>query len=128
LHAGFAADAPVAVEIDYPVIPPEKSSHRADRYARSVIAVVAPEYREESPSVRVFALLYVLDPGAKRAKRNFVLGFAGDGTSVAADAFPMVYDKAVFHLVEASSIDAVCVNSFGCRSHGTRTKVYATSG
>jgi len=105
LHAGFAADAPVAVEIDDPVIASEKSSHRADRYARSVIAVVAPEYREEPPSVRVFALLDVLDPGAKRAKRNLVLGFAGDGTGVASDAFPMVDDKAVFHLVDVSSID-----------------------
>jgi hypothetical protein len=97
LHAGFAADAPVAVEIDDPVIAPEKSSHRADRYARSVIAVVAPEYREEPASVRVFALLDVLDPGAKRAKRNFVLGFASYRARVAADAFAMVNNKAVFH-------------------------------
>jgi hypothetical protein len=105
LHARLATDAAVAVEIDDAVVEAKQRGHRADGYAGSVVAVIAPEHREESLSVGIFALLYVLDPGAESTKRNFILGLASDSAGVTADAFAMVYDEAVFHLVEVSSID-----------------------
>jgi hypothetical protein len=72
LHAGFAADAAVTVEINYPIIAFVQGRDRTDRYARRVFTVIAPEDGKESPRVRVFALLYVLHPCAERAKRDFV--------------------------------------------------------
>jgi len=60
--------------------------------------VIAAKDREESPGVGVLALFDVFNPGAKGSQRDFVFGFASYGARVAADAFAMVYDKAVFHL------------------------------
>ena len=61
--------------------------------------MIAPEHREEPVSIRKLAFLDVLDPCSKRPKRNFVLGFASYGAGMATDAFAMVNNKAVFHLV-----------------------------
>src|SRR3989442_921333 len=102
LHARLAADAAVAVEIDDAVIASEQRSHRTDRNARRVVAMIAPEHREEAPSVGILALLDVLDPSAKCADGNFVFGLAGDRAGVAADAPAMVDDEAVFHLVSSA--------------------------
>jgi hypothetical protein len=99
LHTGFAADAPVAVEIDYPVLAFEQRGDGADRYARRVFAVITPEDGKESPRVRVFSLLYVFHPGAKRAERDLVFGFTRDRARVTPDAFAMVYYKPVFHIM-----------------------------
>jgi hypothetical protein len=73
LHTGFAPNATVAAKIDDSVIAPEQGSNRADRYAWSIVTVIAPEDREEAARVRMHSLLNVLDPGAKRAQRYVVL-------------------------------------------------------
>jgi hypothetical protein len=101
LHAGLAAYAAIAVEIYDAVVEPVERSHRADGYARRVVAVIAPEHGKETASVWILTLLDVLDPGPERAERDFVLGLASDCACVTADAFAMVYDEAVFHLMEA---------------------------
>jgi len=103
LHAGLAADAAIAVEVYDAIVEPVERGHRADGYARSVFAVIASEHGKESASVGILTLLYVLDPGSESAERNFVLGLASDCASVTADAFAMVYDEAVFHLVRAEA-------------------------
>ena len=46
LHARLAADAAVAVEIDDAVVARVERPRRADRHARRVLAVVAPQHRE----------------------------------------------------------------------------------
>lgn len=101
LHAGLATDAAIAVEVDDAVVEPVERSYRADGYARSVVAVIAPEHGKETASVWILTLLYVLDPGPESAERDFVLGLASDSARVTADAFAMVYDEAVFHLMDA---------------------------
>jgi hypothetical protein len=128
LHAGLATYAAIAVEIDDAVVAAKQRSHRADGYTWSVVAVIASEHGKEAASVGIFALLYVLDPGAESTERDFVLGLASDCAGVTADAFAMVYDEAVFHLMDASSIDFSLLESIRlrCVSHGTQTKVYAT--
>jgi len=99
LHARLATDAAVPVEVHDTVVAAEQSRHRANRYARSVFAVIASEHRKEPASVGEFALLDVLYPRPKGTKRNFVLRFARNCARVAADAFAMIYDEAVFHLL-----------------------------
>ena len=99
LHTGFAADAPVAVEINYPVIAFEQRGDGADGHARRVLAVITPEHGKESPRVRVFALLYVFHPRAKCAERDFVFGFTRDRTRVTSDAFAVVNYKPIFHVL-----------------------------
>ena len=99
LHAGLAADASIAVEVYDPVVSFVQRGDRTDGNARSVFAVVASEHGEKPASIGIGALFDVFDPGTKGANRHFVFGFAGDSAGVAADAFAMVYYKAVFHLV-----------------------------
>jgi hypothetical protein len=98
LHARLAADAPAPVEIDYPVLAAEKRSHGADSYTGGVIAMIASEHRKESPGRRVFALLYVFDPGAKRPDGDIVFGFAGESAGMTADAFAVVYNEPISHM------------------------------
>jgi len=103
LHAGLATDAAIAVEVYDAVVEPVERGYRADGYARSVVAMIAPEHGEKPASVWILTLLYVLDPGPESAERDFVLGLASDCARVTADAFAMVYDEAVFHLIDARS-------------------------
>ena len=98
LHARLATDAAVAVEVDDSVVAAEQRGHRTDRDARRVFAMVATKHRKESARVGILTLFDVFDPGAKRAKRDFVFGFAGYGAGVTANAFTMIDDEPVFHL------------------------------
>jgi hypothetical protein len=106
LHAGFAADASVAVEIDYAVFAAKQRRHRADGYAGRVVAVITPHHGKESACIWVFALFDVLYPRAKRAERDFVFRFTGDRACVAAYAFSMVNDKAISHVFNIQPIVA----------------------
>jgi hypothetical protein len=99
LHTGFAPYAAAAIEIDYAVVAFEKRRDRAYGHAGSVFAVVAPQDGKVSSRIRVLALLYVLHPGAKGAKRNFVFGFACDRTGMAPDTFAMIDYESVFHTI-----------------------------
>ena len=112
LHAGLATDAAIAVEVYDAVVEPVEGSHRADGYARSVVAVIASENGKESAGVRILTFFYVLDPGPKRPERHLVLGLACDGAGVTADALAMVYDEAVFHLVKMQAREEIVANKF----------------
>jgi len=112
LHAGLATYATVAVEINNAVVAAKQRSHRANGYARSVVAVIAPEHGKETASVGIFAFLDVLNPGSESTERHLVLGLASDCAGVTADTFAMVYDEAVFHLMDARSITSICASSF----------------
>jgi len=72
LHTRLATDAAVSVEVDDAVVAAEQGSHRANRYARSVFAVIASEHGKEAASVGEFALFDVLNPRSKSAERHFV--------------------------------------------------------
>ena len=101
LHAGLATDAAIAVEVYDAVVEPVERGHRADGYARGVVAVIAPEHGEETTRVGIFTFFDVFYPGPKGAKRYFVFGLASDCACVTADAFAMIYDEAVFHVMDA---------------------------
>src|SRR5262249_24691215 len=97
LHAGAAADADVAVDVDDAVAALVESRDRADRHARRVRAVVAAQHREMAAHFGEAPLLDVLDPGPEAADRDVVLLLARDRAGVAADAASMVDDEAVLH-------------------------------
>jgi hypothetical protein len=73
LHAGLAANATIAIEVDNAVVASEQGGDRADRYARGIVTVIAPENREEPVGFRELTLLDVLDPRSEGAEWNFVL-------------------------------------------------------
>ena len=53
------------------------------------------------------ASLGVFDPGSIDTQRDFVFGFTGRGTGMAADALPVVDDEAVIHAAENTAAGAV---------------------
>src|SRR5690606_23827719 len=95
LHARAAADAGVAVDVHDAVGPFLQSVDRADLDARGVGAVVAAEHGEVAADVGITPLLDVLDRRAEVADGHAVLGFAGDGAGVAADAGVVVDEEAI---------------------------------
>jgi len=66
--------------------------------------MITPQHGKETTRVGILALLYVFNPGSESPERHFVFGFAGDGAGVTADAFAMVYDEAVFHLLDGATL------------------------
>src|SRR5690349_13262200 len=72
LHAGFAADASLTVEIHNTVRALVQSAGRTDLYARSILAMLTTLDREKAPSIRELAFFDVLDPGAKRANGHLI--------------------------------------------------------
>ena len=79
-----------SVELDDAVVALVERCDRADRHARGVGALVAPQHGEVALHGRELADLGVLDPGAEVADRHLVLGLAGDGARVATDAATLV--------------------------------------
>jgi hypothetical protein len=59
--------------------------------------MIATQYGEMTPGVRVVSLLDILDPSAIHAKRNVVLLLAGDRAGVTADAAVLIDHEAVAH-------------------------------
>ena len=86
-HAGPAADADVAVEIDDAVGPLVEGAGGADVHARRLLALIAEDRQEQALRVRKRALLDRLHPAAIDANGNVVFGLARDRARVAADAF-----------------------------------------
>jgi hypothetical protein len=97
LHAGFASDATVAVEIDYAVVSFVERRDWADGHAGRILAVVTPEHGKKTASRRVLASLDVFDPGAERADRDFVFAFTCYSAGVTANAFAVIDQESVFH-------------------------------
>ena len=85
-HAGPAADARVAVEVNDAVAALEERAGRADVHARRFLALVAQHGEEQPLRVGERALLDRLHPAAVDADRNVVLRLAGDRARMTADA------------------------------------------
>src|SRR6185369_5816842 len=113
LHARLAADAAVAVEIDDAVVAAKERRHRTDGDAWRIVAVIAAHHRKITPRVGILALLYVLHPRAEGADGDLMLGFAGDGAGMAADALAVVNQKAISHFGVSST---ALVRSIGCQA------------
>ena len=97
LSAGFAAYASAAVEIDDPILSGKQCRNRTDLNARSVGAMVAPHHGKQPASIGKCPLFDVLYPRAVYADGDLVLGLAGYGTCMAADAFSVVDYEAKIH-------------------------------
>ncbi len=95
LHAGAAADAGVAVEIDDRVRPLVQGDDRADLDAGRLVAVIAAQHREVAPHLREGALLDVLHPGSEVSDRDLVFRLARHRARMAADALSMVDHETV---------------------------------
>jgi len=97
LHAAFASDANLIVEVYDAIGTAEEGAGGADLNAGSVIAVVTSHDPEVAAAVGKFALLDVFDPGAKHAQRDLVLFLARHGTGVTADTSVLIDDESVAH-------------------------------
>ncbi|HNU06961.1 MAG TPA: hypothetical protein PKO33_04280, partial [Pyrinomonadaceae bacterium] len=107
LSTGLASDAASVVEIDDAVLARVERRHRTDLDARSVGAVIAPHDGKKPPRVGKLAFFDVFDPGAVDADGDLVLGFAGNGAGVAADALSVVDYEAKVHGVCELNLDAI---------------------
>src|SRR5260370_13374350 len=97
LHAGFAANAAVGIEIDNSVLALVHRSHGTDRDARRLLAMVAARDLKYAARVGENALLDVLDPGPVHAHRHLVLRFTRHRAGVTSDALAVIDYEAVFH-------------------------------
>ena len=68
-----------------------------DGDARRLLAMIAAGDLKNAAGVGKCSLLDVLHPGAVYGEGNVVLGFAGDGAGMAADALAVVDDESVSH-------------------------------
>jgi hypothetical protein len=99
LHAGFATDAAVFVEINDAVFADEQGFHRTNFHTGRIGAVVAPKYGKQPPGIRKLPFFHLFYISPEDADRHLVLAFAGSGTGVAPDALTVVNDKSVFHII-----------------------------
>ena len=97
LHTGLAADAAFGAEIDDAVFALVHRGDRTDRHAGRIFTVVASGDLKDAPGVGIRSLLDILHPSAIYGKGNMVLGFAGHGAGMAANALAVIDDKPVSH-------------------------------
>jgi hypothetical protein len=102
LHAGFATNAAVIVEIDNSVFPRIKRLHWADLNTGCVGTMIAAHYGEDSPCIGKLSLFNLFNIGSVDTDGNIVLTFTGRGACVTTDAFSIVNNKSVSHWKEAS--------------------------
>ena len=107
LHARFAPDTKVGVEVDDAVVAFEKCAGGANGDTRCVRAVITAENGEEPLGVGPGSLLDVLDPGSVDSERDLMLGLACDRAGVTADAEVLIDDEAVFQDTIQSVTEAV---------------------
>jgi hypothetical protein len=103
LHAGFAANAAVGIEIDNPILALVHRRHRTDGDARRLLAMIAACDLKYPARVGEDAFLDVLDPGPVHAHRHLVLGLACHRAGVASNALAVIDYEAVFHSLEVST-------------------------
>ena len=103
LHAGFAANAALGIEIDNPILALVHRRHRTDGDARRLLAMVAARDLKYAARVGVDAFLDILHPGTVHAHRHLVLGFARHRAGVTPDALAVIDYEAVFHPREFSA-------------------------
>lgn len=97
LHTSPATNACVTIDVDNPIFALRERIDRTDRYARRVGAMIAALNQEQPLNIGERANLGVLDRGPKPPDGDIVLGFAGDGAGMAADAGLLVDDEPVLH-------------------------------
>ena len=97
LHTCAATDAGVAIDVDNSIRAFLKRVDGTDRDAGRIGTLVAPEYGEVPAYVGELTEFGVLDRRPEVADRNVVLGCAGDGAGVAADAPRLIDDEAILH-------------------------------
>jgi hypothetical protein len=98
LHAGFATDAALVVEVDDAIMPAKKGYGRTDLDARRIVTMIAPKHGKVPPCFRINALLDVLHPRPIHSDGNVVFFFASHRAGMAADATVLIDDKSVAHL------------------------------
>jgi hypothetical protein len=97
LHARFAADATLVIEIHDAIVTAKQRNRGTNLYARRIVAMIASQYREVAPSIRIGAFFNVLDPCAIHAERNIVFFLASHRARVTADAPVLIDDEPVTH-------------------------------
>jgi hypothetical protein len=103
LHAGFAANAALGIEIDDPVLALVHRRHGTDGDAGRLLAMVAARDLKYAARVGKNAFLDVLDPGPVHAHGYMVLGFARHRASVTSDALAVIDYEAVLHPLQVSA-------------------------
>src|SRR5262252_7745931 len=91
-HAGLAPDADRFVKIDDPVRALEHRGSRTGRDAGRMRALIAARYLMRASRLGKHAHVDVLHIGTSDADRNYILGLAGGGTRVTADAARVIDD------------------------------------
>jgi hypothetical protein len=97
LHASFAANASLVVEIDDSIRTAIESVGGANLSAGGRIAVVTSHYAEVAAGVRECAFLDVFHPGAKNPNGHLVFLFARHSTSVTANTSILIDNESVAH-------------------------------
>jgi hypothetical protein len=97
LHASLTADTTARVEIDDAVVTGIKGRDGANGNTGSIGTVVAPHDAECTVGIGEITLLDILDPSAIDANGRVMLGFAGHGACVTADALLIIDDERVIH-------------------------------
>ena len=114
LHARFAADATVGIEIDDAVRAQKQRRNRADLHAGRIGAVVAAVNGERTARIGERSLLHVLDPGAVDPQGDVVFRLAGHRAGVTADAAAIVDDKSVIHREKEKRFELIRSLGSGC--------------
>ena len=99
LHARFAADAALAVEVDDAVGAAKQRDRRTNFDTRRIVAMIAAQHREMTPGVGIATLFNIFDPGAIHAERDVVFFLAGHRARMTADATVVVDDETVAHYI-----------------------------
>ena len=94
LKTGFAANALTSIELHDPVFPLVHGRHRANGDTRRVFAVVTTGDLEMAGHIGKDAGLHPFDPGSVHTEGDLIFRFTRSGACVAADALPVVDQKA----------------------------------
>ena len=97
LHAGFAANTAIGIEINDAILTAIHGADRADRNAGRLLTMIAACDLENAASIRENTFLYVFDPGAIHSDRHVILCLARDGAGMATNALAIIDDESVFH-------------------------------
>src|SRR5262249_21140622 len=97
LHAAFATDAALIVEVDNSVGSSVEGVGGANGGAGRIVAVVTSHHAEMTAGVGKLAFLDVLDPGAKNAHRNLMFLLARHRAGVTPNTSVLIDNKPVAH-------------------------------
>ena len=90
-HAVSAADAPVWVDINYPIRTFDAGIDRTDCHTNGVFTVIAKNGQEEFLGVRILSFFHFFDPCSPYTERNIIFTLAGQRTGIASDALSQIY-------------------------------------